>query len=79
METKKIINIVLIIVVLSLWGTVGYKYINRFFGSDELLYTSSNDYNYEAISIIKKNTFLLEPLAKDPFLNQVFTKTKNGM
>lgn len=77
METKKIINIILIIVVVSLWGTVSYKYINRFFGSDELLYTSSNDYNYEAISIIKKDTFLLEPLAKDPFLNQVFTKPKN--
>lgn len=76
MDTKKAINIVLIIVVLSLWGTVSYKYINRFFGSDELAYNLPNDYNYGTVSIIKKDTFLLEPLAKDPFLNKVFSKPK---
>ncbi|NHN27412.1 hypothetical protein FIA58_017160 [Flavobacterium jejuense] len=76
METKKAINIVLIIVVLSLWGTVSYKYINRFFGNDEIAINLSNDYNYNAISIIKKDTFALEPLTKDPFLNKVFSKPK---
>lgn len=74
MDTKKTINIILILVVLSLWGTVGYKYINRFFGDDELDYTLSNTYNYDAISIIKKDTFALHPLTKDPFLNKVFSK-----
>ncbi|WP_264554489.1 hypothetical protein [Flavobacterium sp. N1861] len=74
MDTKKTINIILILVVLSLWGTVGYKYINRFFGDDELDYTLSNAYNYDAISIIKKDTFALHPLTKDPFLNKVFSK-----
>lgn len=74
MDTKKTINIILIIVVLSLWGTVGYKYINRFFGNNELAYNISNDYNYDAISIIKKDTFTLQPLTKDPFLNKVFLK-----
>lgn len=76
MDTKKAINIGLIIIVLSLWGTVSYKYINRFFGSDELAYNLPNDYNYGTVSIIKKDTFLLEPLAKDPFLNKVFSKPK---
>ncbi|NJM78600.1 MAG: hypothetical protein HC854_01325 [Flavobacterium sp.] len=76
MDTKKAINIVLIIVVLSLWGTVSYKYINRFFGNDELAYNSPNDYNYGVVSVIKKDTFLLVPLAKDPFLNKVLAKPK---
>ena len=76
MDTKKAINIGLIIVVLSLWGTVSYKYINRFFGNDELTFAVSNDSNYGTVSIIKKDTFLLEPLIKDPFLNKVFSKPK---
>lgn len=76
MDTKKAINIILIIVVLSLWGTVGYKYINRFFSNDEIAYNLSNDYNYNEISIIKKDTFILQPLTKDPFLNKVFSKPK---
>lgn len=74
MDTKKTINVILILVVLSLWGTVGYKYINRFFDVDELTYTNSNVYNYDAISIIKKDTFELQPLVKDPFLNKAFSK-----
>lgn len=76
MDTKKAINIGLIIVVLSLWGTVSYKYINRFFGNDELSLAVANNYNYGTVSIIKKDTFLLEPLTKDPFLNKVFSKPK---
>ena len=76
MDTKKAINIGLIIIVLSLWGTVSYKYINRFFENDEVILALSDDYNYGTVSIIEKDTFLLEPLTKDPFLNKVFSKPK---
>lgn len=74
MDLKKTINIVLIVVVLSLWGTVMYKYVNRFFGDDELTLAQVANYKNSTFSIIEKDTFKLEPLTKDPFLNKVFTK-----
>jgi hypothetical protein len=74
MDSKKTINVILIIVVLSLWGTVGYKYFNRFFMSDEIAYDFTDAYGNTTVSIIEKDTFDLQPLAKDPFLNKVLFK-----
>lgn len=74
MDSKKTINIILIIVVLSLWGTVGYKYVNRFFMSDEIAYDFTDAYKNATVSIIEKDTFQLQPLSKDPFLNKEFSK-----
>lgn len=77
MDSKKTINIILIIVVLSLWGTVGYKYIDRFFASDEYKFDLMDADRNTTVSIIEKDTFVLEPLTKDPFLNKVFSKPIN--
>lgn len=67
---KKNINIVLIVVVLGLWGTVGYKAINNyfFFKKAEVKPASFN----AGISNrqINKDTFRIETLARDPFLNK---------
>jgi hypothetical protein len=74
MDSKKTINIALIVVVLSLWGTVMYKYVNRFFKNDESALAQVSNYENNTVSIIEKDTFELQPLTKDPFLNKVFTR-----
>lgn len=76
MFNKKMINAVLIIVVVSLWGTVSYKYINRFFGENEVFYDTPENYNFDTLSVISKDTFKLQPLTKDPFLNKIVTQPK---
>ena len=76
MLNKKMINAVLIIIVVSLWGTVSYKYINRFFGDNEVFYDTSENYNFDTLSVISKDTFKLQPLTKDPFLNKIVTQPK---
>jgi hypothetical protein len=67
---KKKINIVLIIVVLGLWGSVFYKTINQYFFTKE---TSANTpYSSGKIEFnqINKDTFALEKVSRDPFLNK---------
>ncbi|RTY91798.1 hypothetical protein [Flavobacterium sp. GT3R68] len=67
---KKKINIALILVVLGLWGTVGYKTINQYFFSKEVL-TGAVPSNSNLLSnLVHKDTFLLENVARDPFLNK---------
>ncbi len=74
---KKHINIVLIIAVVGLWGTVLYKYVNRFFNTDELAYTSQ-DFSMPIIAKIEKDTFAIKPLERDPFLGKLLIKKQNN-
>lgn len=71
---KKKINIILTTVVLSLWGAVGYKYVNQFFYTDELPLMKEMNLNVNLPDIMKKDTFELEPLSNDPFLNHRISK-----
>jgi len=65
---KKQINIILILVVLGIWGTAGYRYVSQYFLQKQRV--SMTDRN-EAIplKIREKDTFALLPLQRDPFLN----------
>ena len=68
--SKKKINIALILVVLGLWGTVAYKAISQYFFSNEIAYNGTQnqaDFNF---SKIEKDTFNLETIGRDPFLNK---------
>ncbi|MBF4508386.1 hypothetical protein IRZ83_17040 [Flavobacterium sp. JLP] len=69
---KKKINIILIIVVLGLWGTVGYRAINRQFSSSEMILEKENQHGNTTINQINKDTFKLEKINRDPFLNKEF-------
>ncbi|RKR09081.1 hypothetical protein C8C83_0681 [Flavobacterium sp. 90] len=69
---KKRINIILIIVVLALWGTAGYKALNRQFSGSNLLIEKRNQQVNINIKQIKKDTFKLEKIGRDPFLNKQF-------
>lgn len=71
MQNKQI-NIMLIVIVLALWGTVLYKYVNRFFFDEEIVYQQS-EFSIP-ITKIEKDTFELQPLNRDPFLGKVVLK-----
>jgi len=75
---KKKINLVLIMVVLGLWGTVGYRTINRYFGVTNE--TINNEAQNREISLkkINKDTFELARVARDPFLNKQFAEKRTA-
>ena len=76
MLSKKTINVVLICVVISLWGTVLYKYVNRFFIEDTTLISQDNPNFNLTFNVIEKDTFKLSKLKRDPFLNKMYTNTE---
>ncbi|KLT68387.1 hypothetical protein AB674_18330 [Flavobacterium sp. ABG] len=72
---KKKINIILIIAVLALWGTVGYRTINRQFSSNEVSLENESQLKNITLNQINKDTFELEKINRDPFLNKQFQTT----
>jgi hypothetical protein len=74
---KKRLNIILILVVLGLWGTVAFKSLNNFFPSENNVFggiTSSQNFN---LTKIEKDTFSLENLKRDPFLDKALSRETN--
>ncbi|QOG02184.1 hypothetical protein [Flavobacterium sp. MDT1-60] len=69
---KKKINIILIVVVLALWGTVGYRALNRQFAGNEMILEKQSKLDNATINQINKDTFELEKINRDPFLNKQF-------
>ncbi|MGH2667449.1 hypothetical protein [Flavobacterium sp.] len=68
--SKKKINIALIMVVLGLWGTVAYKAVSQYFFSNEIALNDAQGQADFNISKIEKDTFKLETISRDPFLNK---------
>lgn len=67
---KKSINYILFLTVLSLWGIVGYKtYKNYFQQSNPTSLIFEEVQISNALKIIEKDTFVLFPLDRDPFLS----------
>ncbi len=66
---KNKINIALIALVLTLWGTVAYKHIYKYFVSNETTILQSEKDQEMLFSKIEKENFLLDNIARDPFLN----------
>ncbi len=69
MGNKKKINIILILFVVCLWGTVTYKWVSRFIKKEDRnihdnYVKKNNNYNR-----IRKDTFELKAIKRDPFLN----------
>ncbi|MFM9987832.1 hypothetical protein [Flavobacterium sp.] len=67
---KKRINIVLLILVLGLWGAIGYKTVNQYFFSKEQTISNVPSNMRFNFSQFKKDTFNLEEIERDPFLNK---------
>lgn len=69
---KKKINIFLVIVVLLLWGSVIYKSLNNYFFTDKSISVTSDNYTVKEFKIREKDTFSLDIINRDPFLNKSF-------
>jgi len=70
---KKTLNIILLIAVLGLWGSAGYKFLRNYFFMDTATVSSPEpEINFNGI-ITQRDTFLLEPVNHDPFLNKLST------
>lgn len=67
---KKKVNVLLAAVVLGLWGTVMYRYVNRFFYSEEVAAFRETSLSANLPDTMKKDTFELRPLSNDPFLHR---------
>lgn len=72
---KKKINIALLIVVFSLWGVVGYRFISNYFtASSKNVFATENTPLFKNL-IIERDTFLLQAVTRDPFLNKLAPTT----
>jgi len=66
---KKKINIALILIVLTVWGIVASKTLSQYFFLKKNNF-SSDKTNYKlTIPKIQKDTFTINPITRDPFLN----------
>ncbi|MCO6147912.1 hypothetical protein [Flavobacterium sp. NRK1] len=68
---KKKINILLIVVVGGLWGTVGYRFINNYFFNNTVNNITVGKTAYTTKLVTQRDTFLLENMNRDPFLNKM--------
>ena len=66
---KKKLNIVLLVLVLCLWGTVIYRYLNQYFIKEQVLSQSNNSITVVENKILPKDTFELPKINRDPFHN----------
>ncbi|MFP9100749.1 hypothetical protein ACLI09_16995 [Flavobacterium sp. RHBU_24] len=64
---KKELNIILIIVVISLWGTVAYKYFKNYFFASTIESENIVANNYQNLEIVR-DTIAFQYLDRDPFL-----------
>lgn len=69
---KKRINIILLTLVLGLWGTVIYKYVSQYFTKKDSFINNQNEVSINSSKIKEKDTFSLNPLNRDPFLNKSY-------
>jgi hypothetical protein len=74
--TKKKINIVLFILVIGVWGAILYNVVNRYFIKDEIKINSENSISSSSIKLIRKDTFAMEVLNRDPFLDIEYKEKK---
>ncbi|WP_330443320.1 hypothetical protein [Flavobacterium sp. C4GT6] len=76
---KKKINVILIIVVIALWGGIGYRFLsNYFFTPDQPVLRTYFDSNTDIDNIfVQRDTFVMEPIKRDPFLNKIKSDSKS--
>lgn len=67
---KKKVNIVLLLVVIGLWGTVVYRYVQRFFYQPNDVLHQTSIANRKINRIVAKDSFELPTITRDPFLNK---------
>lgn len=74
---KKKINILLIVAVGGLWGTVGYRFINNYFFNNPVNNIIAGNTVHTSKLVTQRDTFLLENINRDPFLNKIVAIRSN--
>lgn len=67
---KKKINVALILIVLTVWGLVASKTLKQYFFLDKKIIHTKNHNSNLKISQINKDTFTINYIDRDPFLNE---------
>ncbi|MEM0578688.1 hypothetical protein [Flavobacterium polysaccharolyticum] len=70
---KKKINVALILIVLTVWGLVATKALKNYFFLDKKINHKESQISNLKINQIKKDTFFINPIDRDPFLNKEST------
>lgn len=75
---KKQLNKFLILAVIVLWGTILYRYFGHYFMKDEGRAAEMKSTNDRVNIDIKRDTFHLEKLVRDPFLSKYRSVAKKS-
>jgi hypothetical protein len=67
---KKKINVALILIVLTVWGLVASRTLKEYFISSKKTTLANNHISSLKINQIKKDTFSINHIERDPFLNK---------
>ncbi|WP_281239370.1 MULTISPECIES: hypothetical protein [Flavobacterium] len=67
---KKKINVALILIVLTVWGLVASKTLKQYFFLDKKIKHTKNYNSNLKINQINKDTFTINHINRDPFLNK---------
>ena len=70
---KKKLNIVLLLFVAGLWGTVLYRYASQYLYKQEVIVVKQDRIFSLDRNMQKKDTFEMDPIKRDPFLNKSYT------
>lgn len=69
---KKKINILLLIAVLGLWGSVLYRLVKNYMVSNENNKLVEQRISTIPVTKLKKKPYEFNPLSRDPFLDQIY-------
>lgn len=76
---KKKINIVLIVLVVSLWGGVFYKVVKQFLFKEEIQFQAHTVKKNVPLAFSAKDTFDFVQSNRDPFLNKLNASPKKNV
>jgi len=69
---KKKLNIILLLFVAGLWGTVVYRYASQYLYKQEAVFVEKDRVFSLNKNMQKKDTFEMDPIKRDPFLNKSY-------
>ncbi|MDD2987147.1 hypothetical protein [Flavobacterium sp.] len=68
---KKKINIILLIIVIGLWGSVTYRFAKPYFIANDIGTIAKSAPTYSDTKMPFKDTFEMKTIQRDPFLNRL--------
>jgi type II secretory pathway component PulC len=72
---KKKLNIILIIVVISIWGSAGYRFVKNYFLPSLPIIKENRSLSAQQFTI-KRDTFIMKKIDRDPFLSKYYEQPK---